>query len=183
MEESTYFTSDRERRLWLWALAAVVAIWSTVGLAGSLAQALRQHHLLGVAFFAGYLITLGAIGAGSLSRRPNGRELWVMLGVAAVYGMVIVRMGVSLEERSHLFEYGLVAVLIHKALRERRLGGRHIPALPAVGIGITAILGWIDEGIQAVLPHRVYDPRDVLFNTLAAAMAVAACVVLERVRK
>ena len=37
------FTSDRERRLWLWTLAVVVAIYSTLGLAGTLAGALREQ--------------------------------------------------------------------------------------------------------------------------------------------
>ena len=32
--------------------------------------------------------------------------------------------------------------------------------------------GWLDEGIQWLLPGRVYDLRDVGFNALAAAMAV-----------
>ena len=42
----------------------------------------------------------------------------------------------------------------------------------------SAALGWTDEGIQAFLPNRVYDLRDVGFNALAGAMAVAATVVL-----
>jgi len=31
------FSSKREKRLWLWALAAVIALYSTLGLAGALA--------------------------------------------------------------------------------------------------------------------------------------------------
>ena len=32
------FTSDRERRLWLWTLAVLVAIYSTLGLARALVE-------------------------------------------------------------------------------------------------------------------------------------------------
>ena len=40
------FTSDREPRLWLWTLAAIVAIYSTLGPAGALVGALRERSLL-----------------------------------------------------------------------------------------------------------------------------------------
>jgi len=33
---------------------------------------------------------------------------------------------------------------------------------------LPAFLGWLDEGIQAILPNRVYDIRDMNFNDLAA---------------
>jgi VanZ family protein len=47
---------------------------------------------------------------------------------------------------------------------------------------VTALLGWLDEGIQAVLPNRVYDIRDVGVNALAGLLAIAASLVLEWAR-
>ena len=44
------FSSARERRLWLWTLAVVMAIYSALGLARTLAGALREHGLLGASF-------------------------------------------------------------------------------------------------------------------------------------
>ena len=41
----------------------------------------------------------------------------------------------------------------------------------------------LDEGIQAFLPSRVFDPQDMLFNVLAAAMAVAAGAALAWARR
>ena len=62
---SPVFTSRRERRLWLCALAVVVAIYSTLGLAGSLAEELREHNLLPAAVLVLMLATVAAIvGAG-----------------------------------------------------------------------------------------------------------------------
>jgi len=52
-----------------------------------------------------------------------------------------------------------------------------------VAIVAAAVIGTIDEGIQAVLPSRVFDPRDIMFNALAAFMAVAASVLLDRTRR
>lgn len=177
------FASDRERRLWWLALAVVVAIWSTLGLAGTLVATLRDRDLLDAAFVTAFAVVIAAIAVGALRKRPRGREIWVGLAIAAVYGMVIVRMGIPVAERTHLFEYGLVAVLVHRALDERRRAGRRVPVPAVLAVAITASAGWIDEGIQALLPHRVYDLRDVGFNALAAVMAVGARVALVSVRR
>ena len=87
------FSSDRERRLWLWALAVVVAIYCSLGPAGTLAEALREHDLLGPSFAVGFLLVIGAIAGIALRQKPGPREIWVALGVAAVYGMLLTRMG------------------------------------------------------------------------------------------
>lgn len=90
------FTSDRERRLWFWALAVVVAIYSTVGLAGKLAEVLRDRGLLDASFALAFLLVIGAIAGSALKRRPGRREIWVAIGITAVFGMVVVRMGIGL---------------------------------------------------------------------------------------
>ena len=172
------FTSRRERRLWLWALAVVVAIYSTLGLAGSLAEVLRERDLLPAAVFVLMLVTVAAIVGSGLKGRPGRREAWVALGVTAVYAMAVVRMGGSMEERTHLFEYGIVAVLIYQALSERSRNGRRVPAPALLALVLTVLLGWLDEGIQALLPNRVYDNFDVVRNTVAALIGIAGSVVV-----
>lgn len=170
------FTSRRERRLWLWALAVVVAIYSTLGLAGSLAEELRQHNLLPAAVLVLMLATVAAIVGSGLKRRPGHREVWVGLGVTAVYAMAVVRMGGTLEERTHLFEYGIVAVLIYQALSERARNGRRVPAPAVLALVAAVALGWLDEGLQALIPNRVYDNFDVVRNGVAAAIGIAGTV-------
>ena len=172
------FTSRRERRLWLCALAVVVAIYSTLGLAGSLADVLRERDLLPAAVFVLMLVTVGAIVGSGLKTRPGRREVWVALGLMAVYGMLLVRMGGSMEERTHLFEYGIVSVLIYQALRERSEKGRRVPVPALLALVATSLLGWIDEGIQAVLPDRSYDNFDVLSNVVAAVIGIAGSVIV-----
>ncbi len=171
-----FFTSRRERRLWLCALAVVVAIYSTLGLAGSLAEVLRERDLLPAAVFVLMLLTVAAIVGSGLKGRPGRREVWVGLGLMAVYGMLLVRMGGTMEERTHLFEYGIVAVLIYQALRERSDNGRRVPVPAVLALVATALLGWIDEGIQAILPDRVYDNFDVLSNVIAAVIGIGGSV-------
>ncbi|MXX54766.1 MAG: VanZ family protein [Gemmatimonadetes bacterium] len=175
------FTSRRERRLWLCALAVVVAIYSTLGLAGSLAEMLREHNLLPAAVLVLMLATVAAIVGSGLKGRPGRREIWVALGVTAVYAMAVVRMGGTMEERTHLFEYGIVAVLIYQALSERARNGRRVPAPAVLALVAAVALGWLDEGIQALIPNRVYDNFDVVRNSVAAAAGIAGSAVVGRV--
>jgi VanZ family protein len=176
------FTSERERRLWFWALAVLVAIYTTLGLAGKLAAYLRSRNLLDTLFFISFLVVIAAIAGSGLQKQSGRREIWAMLGVATVYGAVMIRFFIRPEERTHLFEYGLLAVLIFQALTERRRHNADTPNPAALAVVVTALLGWFDEGIQAILPNRVYDIRDVGFNALAGLMAVAASLVLRKAR-
>jgi hypothetical protein len=160
----------------------MVGIYSTLALAGTLAGFLRERNLLEVSFVFGLLLMAGAVVGHSLYRRPDRGDIWVTLGVTASYLMVWFRIE-SPEERTHLFEYGLVAVLIYEALTERLRHGRRVPSPAFLAVLVTALLGWLDEGIQAVLPNRFYDIRDVGFNALAGLMAIAATLVLARARR
>ncbi len=108
--------------------------------------------------------------------RPGGVEIGVALGVAVAYFMVFVRM--AIPERSHLIEYGVVAVFIHEALTERASHGRRVPVPGVLAVLATALIGALDEGIQLFLPSRVFDPVDILFNGLAGVMAVGAMTAL-----
>ena len=177
------FTSDRERRLWLWTLAVVVAIYATLGLAATLAGVLRDRGLIDAFFILGALAVAATILTQGLKTRPGGAEIGIALGVAAAYLMVFVRMGIPAAERTHLIEYGVVAVFIYEALTERVSQGRRVPVPALLAVVATALVGVLDECIQALLPSRVFDPRDILFNVLAAVMAVAASLALAWVRR
>lgn len=84
------FVSHRERRLWLWTLAVVVAILSTLGLARTLAEELRNRDLLDSTFFFAFLMTIAAVAVMALRTRPGGVEIGIWIGVAAVYLMAFL---------------------------------------------------------------------------------------------
>ena len=176
------FTSDRERLLWFWVLVVLLAIFVTLPLSGRLAGFLRAHNLLGFAFALGMFMLVGAVAWQALEKRPSKREVWVAVGVAAVFLITWSRIETP-EERTHLIEYGLVAVLIYQALRERQSNGGKVPLPAVLAVLSTALLGWLDEGLQAILPERVYDLRDVGFNILAGLMAIAGSLALARTRR
>ncbi len=181
----TLFSSKRERRLWLWVLVVMVAIYATLGLAQRLAETLRERGLLdisiGLFLLCMFLVAVTVVTQG-LKVRPGGAEVAVGVGVAAAYLLVFTRMTVP-TERSHLIEYGVVGVLIYEALTERKSQGRRVPLPPVLAVLVTVALGALDEGIQWLLPNRVFDPVDILFNLLAGTMAVAASVALTWARR
>lgn len=175
-----FFSSARERRLWMWTLVVVVGIYSTLGLASMLAQAL-PHNVTVVGFLLGMLIVGITILTQGLKARPAGIEIGVALGIWVVYFLVFLRL--TLPERSHLMEYGVVAVFIYEALTERKSHGRFVPVPALLAILATSAVGTIDEFIQLVLPNRVFETDDILFNCLASLMAVIGMVVLGWARR
>ena len=168
-----WFTSKRERWLWGWALATLAAIYTSAIFAGALIDALGSEVLLGIAFAAGLVLSCAAVVGMALTGRVWG-EVWVTVAVVVVFAMIPVRSGVSAVERSHLFEYGLFAVLLYEALVERKNNGTDIRLPGLVAILTSASFGWMDEAVQAFVPTRVYDLRDVAVNALAGLVAVGA---------
>ncbi|MEM7532012.1 MAG: VanZ family protein [Chloroflexota bacterium] len=141
------FTSNRERRLWLWTVAVVIGIYSTLGLAATLAGILRNRGLLDDTFAFGMLLMGIAIVTQVFKTRPRLLEIGVVLGVFAVYLLVFLRMAIP-EERSHLIEYSVVGLLIYQALVERKSQGRPVPAPALLAILMTTAIGTLDECIQ-----------------------------------
>ena len=98
-----------------------------------------------------------------VDKRLGRLEIAVGIGILAVLLLTWLRLG-SWEARTHLFEYALVAALVHEALLERRDNGRRLPAPALLALIISILLGWLDEGLQSLLPNRVFDPVDVAFQ-------------------
>ncbi len=169
----SHFTSDRERRLWAYTLAVMLAIYSTLSPAQELSVALRERGVLGVSSAAAMVVVGLVIALHWAKTRPGRLEIWAGLGIAAIYLTTMIRMPVP-EARSHLFEYSLVALLIDQALTERQRNGRRVPVPPLLALVATVALGWLDEGIQAFLPNRVYDLLDVGQNAAFAVWAITA---------
>ena len=176
------FTTAREKRLWCWIAVVMLAIYSTLGPARTLADYLRARGLLRLAFGLLVVVLLVAVLRSWLRRQPGRSEFGVMIGVGLVYVWTFARMTTP-EERTHLIEYGVIAALVHQAFEERRRGGGRVKAPAITAIIVTIALGWIDEAIQSQLPGRTYDLRDVGFNTLAALTVVIARVALKKARE
>lgn len=168
-----------ERRLWIAATCLTLLIYSTLYFVRAPIEFLRERDLLRFSVTAVFLLTAVTVIFFLLRRRPGLRALCVAGTFGVIYVFALTRMDRP-EERLHLVEYGLLAGLIYGALLERRRRhrvfsqpSRSLPAGPTA-IVLTSGLGWLDEGIQAILPNRYYDIRDVVVNAIAAVLAVGA---------
>ena len=73
------------------------------------------------------------------------------------------------EEAVHLVQYGVLAVLVQRALRERH---PDLTAYPSAVL-LTLFVGIVDEVIQWMVPGRFWDLRDVALNGGAAFLVQA----------
>lgn len=177
---SSLFTSATEKRYWQYALLVLLAIYATLALGRPLQEMLRDQNVQAVFFLLGLLLTGAVIALHGWKARPARAELIIWLGLVAVYTMFFFRLGAP--ERSHLIEYSVLAVFIHRALLAR-MGPDRVVKPAAVALLITIAAGGIDEMVQRLLPNRTFDPEDIVFNSLAALMAVGTGVILQWARR
>ena len=181
VDSGTSRPSRTERRLWIAAGGWLLLIYSTLYYVRGPIELLRERNLLRLTVAAVFLLAAATVTFFLLRQRPGWRGVAVLVVFGAAYAALILKVQ-SPEEKLHFIEYGVLAGLIHAALvtRRRRLTGQVRWSASAmvwpgvVTVLLTAALGWGDEGLQAILPNRVYDLRDVGFNVIAAAIAVAA---------
>jgi hypothetical protein len=175
------FKTSREKRFWLYAFIVVVAIYSTLIFGKPLENILRHQGVqAGFFFFVMALIGLTVIIHG-MSPKHNKTEIVIWIGIAAVSIMLFLRLGIA--ERSHMMEYSILAIFIHKALLERGTYFKSILIPALVAFLITFLIGLFDEGTQLFLPSRIFDPIDILFNSLAAFFAIGSSMLLYFVKK
>ena len=174
---SALFNTPRENRYWIYALLTIIAIFATLFMGRPLQQMLRDQNVQAGFFLTGMLLTALAILFHGLKVRPTKHEFAVWFGLAAVYLMLFFRLGAP--ERSHLIEFSVLAVFIHKALLERQ-GTERNGWKPAIfAFFLTVAIGIIDESLQLVVPNRHFTYEDILFNALAAFMAISGSMVLQ----
>jgi hypothetical protein len=186
------FTSARERRLWLMAGSCLLLIFSSLYIARPITNWLRDANLLRFAVGGSFSLAAAWIGLALLRNRPGWRTWVTLAAIAAGYVILLSRFKLP-EERLHFLEYGIVGGLVFAALLERQkntsrtpggTSGRRGPLWPAVGAFlITGAAGWVDEGIQEILPNRFYDLRDVAMNAAAGALAIASIWILGLLRQ
>lgn len=75
----------------------------------------------------------------------------------------------TIRKLSHVAEYGILGILVYRAVRADRPGWDIRWALTA--ILFAALVGSLDEWHQAFVPGRTATPWDTVIDTLGAALA------------
>jgi hypothetical protein len=185
------FRSPLERRLWLAAGSLTLAIYASAYFVQLLLDALRERRMLGAVVGSLFIVAGAAAAALVLRRRPGRWEVALLAAAAGCY-LLLLRHLPIVQERIHLLLYGALGGLCYAALLERwagvpttapTQGRRRRRRWPAVwAVVLAGLAGWGDELVQAVLPNRVYDLRDVLTNAEAAALLVLVLAGRRRLR-
>lgn len=176
------FLSRREQLLWFLTGAYSLLIYATLGLVRQVTNALRDRGLLRTTVAAVFALVVVTV-LTYLVRRRAPRRVWLALPlIAAGYALVYNFAVVAPEERVHLVQYGLLALLVFLALSARATASPSPASLSrrwVTAFVVTSALGWLDEIFQGIHPERVYDLRDVGLNAISAALALTALAVLE----
>ncbi len=159
-------------RRWLPVLLWVLVIYTTI----PFVRALREWYVarwdprwigLGVAAFlvAAAVSTLVVLGR-RMGRLPTRTIVWVA-GITTISVLWTISLRRSPEETVHILEYGVLAMLLHRALRP----SMHDALVFVAGALIGSLVGTVDEIIQWISPGRYWDWRDLVLNGGVGALA------------
>lgn len=174
------FTSSREKRFWLLALVILVVISSTLFIEQPFAVLIVSQGVQAIIFLSAMVFVGISILAHSLRTKPDKVELAVIFGLLAIYIMFYFRLGAY--ERSHLIEYSVLAIAVHKALIERKDKSKSNFSPAFITFVLCCLIGAIDEYAQLFIPNRTYDPVDIVFNCMVIAIAIISRVVIIWIR-
>ena len=122
-----------------------------------------------------FTITFGLIfiilGLAFLFSRIKGSSLnakTFMFSVMLIAGIVLAYQMKIPEERIHILEYGILGWLAGRDLIKT---GSKLKGIISACL-FTIFIGYLDEMFQKVLPYRVFDVRDIVFNGLGGLWGV-----------
>jgi len=154
------------RGWFLLAFGWMGAIYSTLYVARPVAEFLRARNLLRLTVWSVVALLGIAVVIWAVRRRPGVRG-WGALALGSVAFLLAMSTVYQVEVKLHFVEYGLLGGLFYLALQAANARLASVWA-----IVLTGAAGWIDEGIQYLLPNRWYDLEDVGINLLGGAIAV-----------
>jgi VanZ family protein len=163
---------NRKTRKWLAVALFTLVIFATLPFGPAIRNFLTEHFgkwfviwFVGISLLAGVVTIFAAV----LRRERKFsviRFLWLLL-IVFLYWQFLKRTFRVPIESVHFIEYGILSVLAYRALRES-YAETWIFVLVIV---FTYTVGIADELIQWVLPNRVAEIRDVLFNAVSGVLA------------
>ena len=175
------FKSSQEKRLWLYVLLVWIAIVSSLFLGYPLLKILGNQNMQALIF----IICMSMIGTTiilhTFRRKKSKSDTVTTLGIVAVFLMLFLRLG--LAERTHLIEYSVLTVFIHRALIVRYQEKYKGIQIALLSLLVSFTIGVFDECVQILIPNRVFDFADFLFNGLAAGIAIGASLLWQWIRK
>jgi len=156
---------------WLAVAAWITVIFTAIPFARALREVFVARWPAG--FLGVAVMAVAAASAGAAiwilwrrRKRIHCADIAWLAGTAAAFIVWTLRLMGQPEEAVHLVEYGVLGVLLYRALR---------PSMDNPGVFVAAALlgtlvGTIDEVIQWIVPGRYWDFRDLALNGGASAL-------------
>lgn len=91
-----------------------------------------------------------------------------VIALFAVYSAILFFATPIVAEKMHLLEYGFLSYLTLRAVR----GAQPLWKKYMYVIFIIVLVGYCDELIQAFLPNRVYELKDVFLNIISGCLGL-----------
>ncbi len=154
-----------------WALVIIWTglIYSTLYIVRPICEFLKQYTPFDAIIWGLFVLTLiGIIYFVFFHvRRMKPLSYLLFFGTLACYAAALFWLKIP-EERIHLIQYGILVCLLVRALR------LDFPpsAAYAGAFVLTSLLGLGDEGIQHILPNRYFQWKDVILNSVSAALGL-----------
>lgn len=163
--------------LWLRVLVWTAIVYASIPLARTIQAGVESS--VGVVAFTAVTLVAIALGATAVVRvawhaRPEHRafRLVALACITAVFAFLTLRLRDSPEEALHFVQYGILAVLVLRAVSARTESRNPSAYLSAAAVCV--LIGAGDEVIQWLVPERFFDFRDIGLNAVAALGVLAA---------
>ncbi len=160
--------SALKNRFWFWTLLWTAGIYASIPIGRPLCEAVRRMNLLNfsvnmviVSVLIGFIVWL------LLQKKIAALQLGLFVLVAGIVLFSLNALDIP-EEKIHFIQYGPLAYLAFRALKENFATKRAY----LFAFLLAACLGYIDEGIQSLTPGRFFGWRDVLLNSIGAGVGL-----------
>jgi len=165
---------EPEWRSWLWVILWSIVIYVTIPFARAIQKWVQAHagrEWFGYAVIAIVLLAAVRTIVFLVRHRVRARGSYVWLSaVAVVFVWYTIELWDNAEEAMHFVQYGVLGLLIYRALTHRV---RDVTIYFTAAV-IGAIVGTIDEAIQWATPDRYWALRDIWLNFFAVALVQVA---------
>ena len=166
---------EKPWKSWLYVAMWSVAIFVTIPLARSIQRFVYQHWGREIfSYFVLGIIVLGLVAGLICIKRIRSllfRDSFWLLAVAIIFSCYTLKLGQgNPEEAVHFIQYGILGILLFRALSHRI----HDPAIyPAAAI-IGCIIGIVDEVIHWMTPERYWGIKDIWLNLFGVTLVQIA---------
>ena len=162
---------------WLQAFGFLLLIYATIPLGRPIADFLKERIPFNKCVNAAYILVVSGVFIFLLRKfRVKKISTYFLLSILlGIYMYFVAHIRIPIE-KIHFIEYGFLSFLIFRALKV------DMPAYVAyiAALVLTGAFGWIEEGLQSLIPGRYYDHRDIIFNSIGGLLGILVVYCIRR---